>query len=153
MLRQRKPRSPRQKKSVRAKAAASGKAKCTIAAGNHDGEDTLNHIWNEAVKLKKAFLTTTSKAVHIMSQIDEDVEWSWAQNDQNKGVLSNMLRELRSTMPSFAKRFASEDHSTFKKQFSKDFLTVELKQFIVTRGLIEDLDKLCNKLQKRHGTE
>jgi len=142
---------PAAKGKGKGKAKGKGKEKPTDPPPPTEKEiaqKKFNALVAEATKVKDRFHTTISNAMELLEAIQSDSAWAWALNEQNRGVLEQLVNDTRSSISVFGRQFLTETTTALKKRYSTEALTVEFRNFIEI-----DLSKLIahiDTLRKRH---
>ena len=136
-------------KKVVPKAVPEGKGK------EDKDKDKSGVILAAATKMRQKFLGATSLAMTIDEQISREETWSWAKNDQNQGVLTKTVAELKGSLSQFGRQWVSEEPTTMRRKFvnAKELFTKELANFIeIANPKVKALETKCVELQKRHNS-
>jgi len=106
-----------------------------------------------AIKMRQKYLGVTSLAMTIDEQITREETWSWAKNDQNQGVLTKTVAELKGSLSQFGRQWVSEEPTTMRRKFAnaKELFTKELANFTESANpKVKALEIKCVELQKKH---
>jgi hypothetical protein len=121
-----------------AKPKAAGKAK-----------SKFTQMWADGAKMKASLSNTTKAAMDILEQIQLSKDWEFAKNPQNKGVLDQLLTDLKSKLSDFHRSFLIEEASQIKKQYGEDFLIKELEVLVSLKPDVAKVQDFVDKLRKR----
>ena len=115
-------------------------------------KDKSGAILAAATKMRQKFLGVTSLAMTIDDLITREETWSWAKNDQNQGVLTKTVAELKGSLSQFGRQWVSEEPSTMRRKFAnaKELFTKELANFAEIAPKVKALEIKCVELQKNH---
>jgi methionyl-tRNA synthetase len=106
-------------------------------------------MWADGAKMKASLSNTTKAAMDILEQIQLSKDWEFAKNPQNKGVLDQLLTDLKSKLSDFHRSFLIEEASQIKKQYGEDFLIKELEVLVSLKPDVAKVQDFVDKLRKR----
>lgn len=105
----------------------------------------------QAMRLKTELLAVTSAASELLAAIDSSGEWSWAKNEQNQGVLRQVLLDTQASITTDLRKVLLAQAGELKKELKQDALMILLSQFIeVVHPKVTILQKQRALLMKRH---
>ena len=91
-----------------------------VQPGEKDKEPTLEAVYKDAKAWKSSVLKVMAEAVEIGQEIENNPQWKWARNDENRGLLNTLAKTLREKMTPFHRRFVAEDEQKLKREMAKD---------------------------------
>ena len=101
-----------------------------------------------ALKLKALIHNTKGNAREVLASIDSgDSSWSWARNNENRGVLVALTEELDAAISAddFFRAYLISELKDLRVKHSSQFLLVKQQAFLELQPI---LDKLRSQLQK-----
>ena len=110
-----------------------------------------DNVIKQACALKSQMLSLISTSGQLIKQIEDEPEWAWAQNEQNKGALLAARDKFKASLTAFGRKFIIEDVNSVKKNFSSDAaFVVECQNSLASKGDADNLAALTRRLLKRH---
>ena len=94
---------------------------------------------HEAMKLRLVVMQSLSRAADLVEAIKTCVEYDWANNAQNLGVVEKVVKELRAVFTPFHREFITQDPMVLRKHTSPDKLRTELKSFLAAETQFSNL--------------
>ena len=85
-----------------------------------------------------------------MLQIDTGDAWAWARNDENKGKLIKLSAEFTEKCSGFRGKVLYSDIATLRKEYSKEYLTVEFEKLLDIKEATTAMAKFTKTLVQRH---
>lgn len=105
----------------------------------------------EAAKVKTMFSSTTTTCMQLCQAIASDDDWEWAKGGCKERELKAAQETLKESLSPWAKDYLmATDFAEFRKRFTTEKVTVELRGFIENRPAIERLSELCASLARAH---
>ena len=105
---------------------------------------------HEAMKLRSVVMQSLSQAAGLVESIKTCVEWDWANNNQNLGVIEKVVKELRAVFTPFHREFITQDPLVLRKHTSPDKLRTELKSFLAAEAQFSNVSMTCEEIVARH---
>ena len=96
-------------------------------------------LWREANKLKSKFQQASSAFMEVSDKIAHDPAWDWHQG-KNGARLTEAHTAIKNVLTDFHKRYMmSADVGSMKKSYSTATCEVELRSFLRTADLVDNL--------------
>lgn len=128
-----------------------GKEKAKATATPPKEKQEIDKKLSQAMRLKSEFLAVTSAASELLAAIDSSGEWSWAKNEQNQGVLRQVLLGTQASITTDLRKVFLAQAGELKKELKQDSLMIFLSKFIeVVYFKMTILQKQRALLMKRH---
>lgn len=125
------------------------KAKATATPPKEKQE--IDKKLSQAMRLKSERLAVNSAASELLAAIDSSGEWSWAKNEQNQGVLREVLIDTQSSITTDLRKVLLAQAGELKKELKQDALMILLSKFVeVVHPKVTILQKQRPLLIKRH---